>query len=254
METAPLCVLLGFRPGLSRDLGNPATRLTRGAQARLEQEKRYCAILPFFQLVISMNRDSTDVGRVPSLTYSLWFGALGFCLAALLVFATVAFAEHWMFRHLGFYGAYATWTVLFILVGGLVLSPLVTGRRRSGWFQLVFGTAFLAYAVAWMAAYFTLRGSTGEWIGSLAGSVLMGLVLAVAFDARQTTLKLIVLLCITNCAGYFLGAALFYSIRGSIGMLLYGLVYGLFMGAGLGMALYLCQVQRGQAAGALGNR
>ena len=177
------------------------------------------------------------------LTYSLWFGALGFCLAALLVFATVAFAESWMFRHLGVYGAYATWTVLFILLGGLVLRPLVTVRRLA-WFQFVFGAAFLAYAVAWMSAYFTLRGSTGEWVGSLTGSVLMGLVLALAFDARQTALKLIVLLCFTNCAGYFLGAALFYSIRGSIGMLLYGLVYGLFMGAGLGAALHLCQARR----------
>jgi hypothetical protein len=209
--------------------------------------KPYCAILPSFHPVISMNRDSTDVGRVPSLNYSLWFGALGFCLAALLVFATVAFAESWMFRHLGFYGAYATWTVLFILVGGLVLSPLVTVRRRSAWFQLVFGAAFLAYAVAWMAAYFTLRGSTGEWVGSLAGSVLMGLALALAFDARQTALKLIVVLCITNCAGYFLGAALFYSIRGTIGMLVFGLVYGLFMGAGLGVALHLCQARRERA-------
>ena len=195
---------------------------------------------------MSMMRDPTDVRRVPSLTYSVWFGALGFCVAALVVFATVAFAESWMFRHLGFYGAYATWTVLFILLGGLVLSPLVT-VRRSAWFQVVFGAAFLAYAVAWMSAYFTLRWSTGEWIGSLAGSVLMGLVLVVAFDARPTALKLIVLLCITNCAGYFLGAALFYSISGSIGMLLYGLVYGLFMGGGLGAALYLCQAGRGRA-------
>jgi len=190
-----------------------------------------------------MMRDSTDVVRGPSLTYSLWFGALGFCVAALLVFATVAFAESWMFRHLGFYGAYGTWTILFILLGGLVLSPLVK-VRQSAWFQLVFGAAFLAYAVAWMSAYFVLRGAMGEWIGSLAGSVLMGLVLALAFDARQNALKLIIVLCVTNCAGYFIGAALFYSIRGSIGMLLYGLVYGVFMGAGLGAALYLCQARR----------
>jgi hypothetical protein len=193
---------------------------------------------------MSTMRDSTDVGRVPSLTYSLWFGALAFCLASLLVFATVAFAEGWMFRHLGVYGAYATWTVLFIVLGGLVLSRLVTVRRGATWFHFVFGAAFLAYAVAWMAAYFTLRGSTGEWIGSLAGSVLMGLVLALAFDARPAALKLMVVLCITNCAGYFLGAALYYSIRGAIGMLLYGVVYGLFVGAGLGAALHLCQTLR----------
>jgi hypothetical protein len=182
-----------------------------------------------------------DSRNVPSLTYSLGFGALGFCLASLLVFATVAFAERWMFRYLGFYGAYATWTVLFIILGGSVLSPLVTARQRWPWFHVIFGAAFLAYAVAWMLAYFTIRGTSGEWVGSLAGSVLMGLVLAVAFGVPRAAPRLLALLFIANSAGYFLGAALFYSIQGKIGMLLFGVVYGLSLGAGLGAALRLAQ-------------
>src|SRR5262249_45658901 len=194
--------------------------------------------------VMTMMHDP-DNASVPSLLRSLWLGALRFCLASLLVFATVAFAERWMFRHLGLYGAYATWTVLFIILGGLALTPLVTGRRRPG-FHFVFGAAFLAYAVAWMVAYFTVCGTAGEWIGSLAGSVLMGLVLALAFEAWRAVPKLLAVLCIANSAGYFLGAALFYSISGRIGMLLFGMVYGLFLGAGFAAALHLSQASRGE--------
>jgi hypothetical protein len=194
-----------------------------------------------------MNR-IRDSRSFPSLTYSLWFGALGFCLASLLVFATVAFAERWMFRHLGFYGAYATWTVLFIILGGMALTPLITGRRRA-WFHVVFGAAFLAYAVAWMVAYFTIRGTAGEWVGSLAGSVLMSLVLAVAFGAPRAAARLLAVLFIANSAGYFLGAALFYSIQGKIGMQLFGVVYGLSLGAGLGAALCLAQKSASEGSG-----
>jgi hypothetical protein len=195
-----------------------------------------------------------DSRNVPSLRYSLWFAALGFCLASLLVFATVAFAERWMYRHLGFYGAYATWIVLFIVLGGSVLSPLVTVRQRWPWFHMIFGATFLAYAVAWMGAYFTIRGTAGEWIGSLAGSVLMGLILAAAFGASRAAPRLITVLFIANAAGYFLGAALFYSIQGKIGMLLFGVVYGLSLGAGFGAALCLAQASGSQKVAEAGLR
>src|SRR3712207_8665090 len=39
-----------------------------------------------------------------------------FCAASLCVFATVAFAERWMYARLGLYGAYLAWTALFILL------------------------------------------------------------------------------------------------------------------------------------------
>ena len=53
-----------------------------------------------------------------SLTRSALLGGLGFGLASLLVFATVAFGERWMYTHLGLWGAYLAWTVLFIGLGG----------------------------------------------------------------------------------------------------------------------------------------
>jgi len=54
---------------------------------------------------------------IPSLGRSLLIGSFGFCLASLCVFATVAFAERWMYRNLGLGGAYLVWTVLFIIDG-----------------------------------------------------------------------------------------------------------------------------------------
>src|SRR5215831_19779409 len=108
---------------------------------------------------------------IPSLGRSLLIGSLGFCLASLCVFATVAFAERWMYRNLGLGGAYVVWTVLFILLGGALLSPLVIGPGRLWRFQFLFGMAFLVYAVGWVGSYFMLRGVAGEWAGSIIGSI-----------------------------------------------------------------------------------
>jgi hypothetical protein len=180
----------------------------------------------------------------PSFKQSLIIGGLGFCLASLCVFATVAFAERWMYERLGLLGAYVAWTVLFILLAGGLLSPLVVGPRRLLRSYLIFSTAFFLYAVGWVSAYFVLRGAAGEWVGSLAGSVLMGLVIAVWFKALGLALKLSALLFVSNSAGYFLGSALNDSVGGRAGMLLWGVAYGLGLGAGIGASLFLAQSQR----------
>jgi hypothetical protein len=178
---------------------------------------------------------------IPSLGHSIMIGSIGFCLASMCVFATVAFAERWMYRNLGLSGAYVAWTVLFIFLGGALLSPLVIGPGRLWRFQLVFGMAFLLYAVGWVASYFTLRGAAGEWAGSLIGSILMALVIALAFGVMNTFFSQAAALFIANSAGYFLGDLLNNSIRGTTGMLLWGLIYGLFLGAGLGLSIFLAQ-------------
>jgi hypothetical protein len=178
---------------------------------------------------------------IPSLGRSLLIGSFGFCFASLCVFATVAFAERWMYRSLGLSGAYAVWTILFIFLGGALLSPLVIGPGRLWRFQLVFGTAFLLYAAGWVASYFTLRGVAGELAGSLIGSILMALVIILAFGVVKTFFAQTAALFIANSAGYFLGDLLNNSIRGKTGMLLWGLLYGLFLGAGLGLSIFLAQ-------------
>ena len=168
-------------------------------------------------------------------------GSIGFCLTSLCVFATVAFAERWMYENLGITGAYLVWTVLFIGLGGAVLRPLVKDSIRAVKFYTIFATGFFLYAVGLTGAYFTLRGVVGEWVGSFVGSILLGLVFVVGFGTWRVALRLCTVLFILNSIGYFLGSALNASIGGQGGMLLWGVAYGLFLGAGLGMALYLVQ-------------
>ncbi len=185
---------------------------------------------------------------VPSLGRSLLTGGLGFCIVSLCVFATVAFAERWMYTRLGLFGAYLTWTALFILLGGGVLGSLVVGPWRLPRFYLLFGSAFFAYAAGWVGAYFVLRGLAGEWVGSLAGSLLMALVLAAGFGVARSALYLSGVLFVANSVGYFLGSALNDAVRGGMGMLLWGAVYGLCLGAGLGAVLHFTQARHAGGA------
>ena len=178
---------------------------------------------------------------VPSLAKSIATGAIGFGLVSLCVFATVAFAERWMYQTLGLLGAYVAWTVLFVLLSGAVFGSLVVTRWRLPRFYFLFGLAFFAYAAGWVIAYFTLRNTAGEWLGSLAGSVLMALVFAAGFGRLSSTGKLSAVLFVSNSLGYFLGSALNNSLGGRPGMLLWGIAYGVFFGAGIGAALHLVQ-------------
>src|SRR5262245_50353826 len=142
---------------------------------------------------------SVDTKKAPpSLSRALAIGSLGFAVVSLCVFATVAFAERWMYRHLGLAGSYLTWTALFVLLGGAVLGSLVVGRWRLPKFYLLFGLAFFAYAVGWVTAYFTLQGPLGEWAGSLAGSILMAVVFAIGFGVTRATPRLAAILFVTN--------------------------------------------------------
>ena len=62
------------------------------------------------------------------LTRAVLRGGIGFCLVSLVVFATVAYGERWMYARLGVVGAYVAWTLAFVLLGGLRFAP----RRSSG--------------------------------------------------------------------------------------------------------------------------
>lgn len=178
-----------------------------------------------------------------SLRSAIITGALGFGLVSVCVFATVAFGERWMYSHFGLVGSYLAWTILFIVLGGAVLGSRVTGRWKLPKFYLLFGLAFLVYAVGWTGAYFSIRGKLGEWAGSVAGSLLMGSVLAAGFGALHLVVKLATILFITNSAGYFLGSAVNMLAGGNTGMLLWGSIYGVCLGSGLGAAIYLAQTQ-----------
>ena len=187
---------------------------------------------------------SVDTKAPPSLSQAITKGGLGFAVVSLCVFATVTFAERWMYMHLGLAGSYLTWIALFILLGGAVLGSLVVGRWRLPKFYLLFGSAFFAYALGWVTAYFTLHRALGEWVGSLAGSILMALVLAAGFGAARSTPKLAAILFVANSVGYFAGAAVFDYLGRPTGMLIFGGIYGLCLGAGIGAVLQLAQAGR----------
>ena len=180
---------------------------------------------------------------VPSLQKSLLIGGLGFCAVSLCVFATVAFAERWMYTNLTVLGAYLAWTALFVLLGGAVLGSLVVRQWRLPKFYLLYGMAFFLYAVGWIVAYFTLRGRAGEWLGLLAGSILMALVFAVGFKVIRSTANFAVILFVANLIGYFLGSALNDYLGGQVGMLLWGVSYGLLVGAAIGAVLHFAQTR-----------
>jgi len=61
------------------------------------------------------------------------------------------------------------------------------------------------------------------------------------FGALNSILKLSLLLFAANSAGYFIGSALYNLVGGPSGMLLWGLVYGLCLGAGIGALLHMAQ-------------
>ena len=188
---------------------------------------------------------SDESKPLPSLVKSIVTGAIGFCVVSLLVFATVAFGERWMYQNLGLFGSYITWIVLFILLSGAVFGSLVVvDRWRLPKFYFLWAVAFFAYAAAWMLAYFSLGRTTGELVGALAGSIFMALVLATGFRTLSSTVKLSAVLFVSNALGYFLGAALFDNLTEPTGMLLFGVVYGVFFGAGIGAALQLLQNHR----------
>ena len=189
-----------------------------------------------------VNQNQKLSTTVPTLSRSIATGAIGFGLVSLAVFATVAFAERWMYQNLGLFGSYLTWTILFIVLSGAVFGSLVVvDRWRLPKFYLLWAVAFFAYAAVWMIAYFTIGRTKGEAVGALVGSIFMALVLAAGFRSLRSIIKLSALLFVSNFLGYFLGAALFNSLSEPIGMLLFGVVYGLLFGAGIGAALHFAQ-------------
>ena len=173
-----------------------------------------------------------------SLVQSAVQGGLRFGLASLAVFATVAFGERWMYQTLGLWGAYAVWTVLFMGLGGGALLPLAPKHWRGARFFGLFALAFFLYALAWTAVYFLSKGTrTGEWIASLGGSCIMVRTFVVGARYERPSAPLALLFFALHSLGYFVGSALNDAFARPTGMLLWGGVYGVCLGAGLGVCL-----------------
>ncbi|MEW6302341.1 MAG: hypothetical protein AB1705_02650 [Verrucomicrobiota bacterium] len=179
----------------------------------------------------------------PDLNASVLRGAVGFALVSLAPYAIWAFAGKWMYQNIGEAGLYLVCAVVFIALTGVALSGLVVGGSLLRFYAL-FGAAFAAYALAWSLAWFGVKGRAGEWVGSLAGTTVMGLLITCAFGARKAALPVILLLFVTHSVGYFLGGYV-YEANGKqhpIGAKLgWGLCYGVWFGVGIGYAFYAAQ-------------
>jgi hypothetical protein len=218
--------------------------------------------MSMFQLdpesVAERARASGQPVEILCLGTSLQRGILGFTALSIAGFAPWAIFGRWLYRNVGEGGLYIVCALVFLGLSGPLLRRLVLGPGSLGRFYKVFCLAFSAYAVLWICGWMTLRGHIGGLVGLLAGTAVMGTILARAFDARGVTLQVITGLFVLNAIGYFgggwvegtvmginsisaFGAALSKPIQGVMAKLLWGICYGIGFGAGLGFAFSVCQ-------------
>jgi hypothetical protein len=208
-----------------------------------------------------------DVPRVPTLAGSVIRGAIGFTIVSVLGFLPWALGGGFFYPRIGATGLYSLCALVFVVTSGLFLHKLIMGPNTLGRFYKVFTPAFVLYAAAWMGIYFKLGGHAGGFWGLLAGCVLMGAVLGIAFEAGiGKTVASIVALFVLNALGYFAGGwyeqypQMFESFQKSLGLdrrtagnvaaTLWGVFYGVTFGAGIGLAFYICQ---SEARGRIGK-
>jgi hypothetical protein len=218
----------------------------------------------FDNVSIKLNPDSqlktpTDVpeetGPSAKLSLAILRGSLGFAAVSVAGFAVWACAGKWLYTRVGEAGLYLTCALVFVALSGLVLHPLVRGPGSLMRFYRIFLPAFGAYAVAWSAAWFLLRFGLGEWLGSLAGSVLLAWMIARGLGHCRSLVKVSVVVFALHSAGYFAGGRLMGWLMGSahagllgghhfaLAQLSWGLLYGLGTGAGLGYAFFTFQIE-----------
>jgi hypothetical protein len=183
-------------------------------------------------------------GPIPTLGASVLRGMVSFTAVSVAGFVPWAVFGRWFYQRIGEAGLYAVCALVFIGLSGPLMHRLILGSGSLPRFYKLFSIAFTAYAVAWIAGWMALRGHPGSAAGLLAGTVVMGWLLATAFDAQAELAKVIAALFTLNALGYFVGGP----IEGALiqhhalaAKLLWGVTYGLGFGAGLGLAFHLCQ-------------
>jgi hypothetical protein len=196
-----------------------------------------------------------ESGSSAKLSHAMLLGSLGFAAVSVAGFAVWAFAGKWLYAHVGEVGLYLTCALVFVAWSGLVLHPLVRGPGSLMRFYKIFLPAFGAYAVAWSAAWFLLRFGLGEWLGSLAGSFLLALMIGRGLGNCGSLVKVSVVMFVLHSAGYFAGGRLMGWLMKSahsrslgvpyfaLAQLSWGLLYGLGTGAGLGYAFFTFQIE-----------
>ena len=184
-------------------------------------------------------------------------GSLGFAAVSLAGFSVWAFAGRWFYKNTGEIGLYLACAVVFLGLSGLLLHPLLHGPGSLIRFYKVFIPAFIAYAVVWCAAWFVGKTGVGEWVGSLAGSLVFTVLIGRSLGNLQSWCWAAAVMFVAHSAGYFLGGKLMYWMIGPGGAEMFagmaksqvslmaklgwGLLYGLGFGSGLGHAFFVFQ-------------
>lgn len=176
-------------------------------------------------------------------------GALGFGAVSVVVYGTVAFAGKWLYRNLTEAGAYSFWAVLYLLGTPWLLGRLLVPSAKRRRYGLAFVLGFLAYAAGWVAPYFALRGKPGEIVAALVGPVMLAIVMALAFRRSWTMATTAVVLVVGHGLGYFAGDFLNSSLKGPLGMVMWGVCHGLGYGAAIGWATRLWTVDAAAVPG-----
>lgn len=218
--------------------------------------------MSWFQLdpesIAARARESGE--KAPSLAASLARGMIGFTLVGILGFSPWAVGGMWLYNTLGEFWVYTFCALVFILTSGLALHRLIIGPGSLARFYKVFAVTFSVFAATWIFCWMMIAGEIGCFIGLLAGTIFMGALLALAFDAERATFPVIVSLSALNLLGYYGGGwveglvtrnhafTLFLTSLGisrpsMVAQLLWGACYGIGFGAGIGLAFYLCQAQ-----------
>ena len=171
-------------------------------------------------------------------------GSLGFALVSVAAFAVWAFGGPWFRERGGEPALYAGVGVVFVVLTGVALHPLIQGPRRLLRFYVVFVPAFLAYTAAWCAIYYKLGRGLGEWLASAGGTAAFAVVACLLLGNRRAILKAAIVLFIGHSLGYFLGGPIHYNMKGdlgTLGRLLWGVLYGLGFGAGIAYCFHTAQ-------------
>ena len=210
------------------------------------------------QSIVERATASGRESRVPTLSASIWRGALGFTVVSLGGFAPWVLAGRWFYRNVGETGLYIACAIMFIGLSGWLLHRLIIGPGSLVRFYQLFGLAFVAYAVLWTIAWMTLGGNKGGVAGALVGTTVMGVIFVAGFGAWKALLKVVVVLFVANALGYFLGGWAYQAVgmlkegnslwivlgtttRSAMAKLAWGVFYGLGFGAGIGHAFHACQ-------------
>jgi hypothetical protein len=193
-------------------------------------------------------RAIADGSPVPSLGASVVRGIVGFTIVSVAGFVPWAVFGSTLYGMIGEVGLYSVCALVFIGLSAPALHKLIIGPGSLPRFYKLFGMSFAAYSVAWITGWVMLGGHLNMFmsgaVGLLAGTAIMGWMLTTAFEARGQLLKIIAILFVLNSLGYFIGGV----IEGALireyplpAMLLWGVCFGLGLGAGLGLAFHQCQ-------------